>query len=127
MYKSHTGPNLVQVVPKSTSQIVPNLFEMTTLRSWIPAKKLNFDFQNVDFVNLDVQGAELKVLKGFGDLLKIGSNIKTIYTEVNFEEIYIGAPHINEIDDYLSQFNFKREITLKTQHNWGDAIYIRKI
>lgn len=85
-----------------------------------------FNLKDFEFINLDVQGAELKVLKGFGHLLKDFQNIKCIYTEVNFEDLYKNVPLINEIDDYLSNFNFNRIHTVNTQYNWGDALYLRK-
>jgi len=88
--------------------------------------KEKINIEEYDFINLDVQGAELKVLKGFGNLFEINQNIKAIYTEVNFEEIYIGLPLVKEIDDYLNQFGFVRTITSHTPYNWGDALYLRK-
>ena len=81
------------------------------------------DFQ---FINLDVQGAELKVLKGFGELFDKFNNIKAIYSEVNFEEVYVGAPLMQEIDAYLKNFGFERVITAETPYKWGDALYLRK-
>ncbi|NBP56353.1 FkbM family methyltransferase [bacterium] len=85
----------------------------------------NIDIMSVDFINLDIQGAELKALKGFGDILKT-SNIKAIYSEVNFEQLYVGAALIQEIDQYLSLYDFTRVITVNTPYNWGDALYLRK-
>lgn len=82
--------------------------------------------EEVDFVNLDIQGAELKALKGFGSLLTRFENIKAIYSEVNFEEVYVGAPHVSEIDEYLRQFGFGRLLTKETPYGWGDALYLRK-
>ena len=31
---------------------------------------------------------------------------------------------MNEIDTYLSKYNFKRVLTNITEHGWGDALYI---
>ena len=81
--------------------------------------------EDFDFVNLDVQGAELKVLKGFGELLNKHKNIKAIYSEVNFEEVYTGAPNVAEIDEHLIPFGFKRVTTSTTPYGWGDALYLR--
>lgn len=80
------------------------------------------NIKDYDFVNIDIQGAELLALKGFGSLLK---NIKYIYTEVNTNYLYKDCCLINEIDDYLSKFNFRREETLLTQGEWGDALYLK--
>lgn len=81
-----------------------------------------FDF---DFINIDVQGAELMVLKGFGNLFTRFDNLKAIYCEVNEEELYEGAALVGEIDAYLSQFGFVRKITKMTEYKWGDALYLR--
>jgi FkbM family methyltransferase len=82
-----------------------------------------FDF---DFINIDVQGAELMVLKGFGELFNKFPNIRAIYTEVNEEEVYKGCAQVSEIDTYLSKFGFHRLVTKMTEFRWGDAIYVRK-
>jgi len=75
-----------------------------------------------NFINLDIQGAELLALKGMGDLL---FNIDYIYLEVNKEQLYIDIPLLPEIDDYLSRYNFIRVKTNITKYKWGDAFYIK--
>lgn len=82
----------------------------------------NIDLNNYDFLNIDIQGAELMALKGFGELLK---NIKFIYIEVNTNSLYKECPLINEIDEYLSKYYFKRVETSMTEFEWGDALYIK--
>jgi FkbM family methyltransferase len=76
-----------------------------------------------DTLNIDVQGAELKVLKGAGDLLH---QIKWIYCEVNIEEVYKGCALMDEIDDYLKEYGFERVETKLTPKGWGDAFYMKK-
>jgi FkbM family methyltransferase len=83
----------------------------------------NLDLNKYDFLNIDIQGAELLALKGFGNLLE---NINFIYLEVNTNSLYKNCALINEIDDYLSQFNFIRVETKITEYEWGDALYIKK-
>jgi FkbM family methyltransferase len=70
---------------------------------------------------IDVQGAEYKVLRGAENLLK--NNIKYVYTEVNFEELYDGCKLIGEVDEHLNGFGFKRTHLHDTNHGWGDAFY----
>jgi FkbM family methyltransferase len=80
---------------------------------------------NIDynFINLDIQGAELKALKGMESYLE---KIDYIYTEVNEDYVYEGCNLITEIDDYLSKFNFKRvEVSWWEDCKWGDAFYIK--
>ena len=75
----------------------------------------------VDFINLDIQGAELRALKGFSGQL---GKVKWIYTEVNSEFIYEGCCLIEELDAYLLTFGFKRIGTRWwSNHGWGDAVY----
>lgn len=77
-----------------------------------------------DFLNIDVQGAELKVLKGLGEYLH---QFRWAYLEVNKEELYKGCALVGEIDDYLLKFGFKRvETKWCGNTGWGDALYIKK-
>jgi FkbM family methyltransferase len=73
-----------------------------------------------DFVNLDIQGAELLALKGM-DL----THIRYVYIEVNERELYKGCPLLPEIDAYLKHFDLHRVETKMTNWGWGDAFYIR--
>ena len=54
------------------------------------------------------------------------SYIDYIYTEVNEEELYEGCALIDEIDEFLTLFNFERVKTHMTKEKWGDAFYIKK-
>ena len=83
----------------------------------------DYDIQNYNFMNLDIQGAELLALKGSDEILK---NIKAIYTEINYDEIYKDCALIEELDDYLKIFNFKRVFTTTPESEyWGDALYLK--
>lgn len=82
----------------------------------------NYDI-SYNFVNLDIQGVELKALKGMGDYLK---NIKYVYTEVNSDYVYKNCAIIDEIDKYLKSFGFQRvETKFFYEYRWGDAFYIK--
>jgi hypothetical protein len=71
--------------------------------------------------NFDIQGAELMALKGATQSIKYA---KAIYLEVNEKELYKNCALINDIDVFLSKYNFKRVLTEMTTHGWGDALYI---
>jgi len=77
-----------------------------------------------NFLNLDIQGVELKALKGMEDYLQ---NVDYVYTEVNSDNVYEGCANVIEIDEYLQQFNLYRVETNWTEFKWGDAFYIKKI
>ncbi len=76
-----------------------------------------------NFVNLDIQGAELLALRGGRWYLE---NVDYIYSEVNRKELYVGCAIISDLDNYLREFGFKRVQVEWTQHGWGDALWIRQ-
>lgn len=82
----------------------------------------NYDI-DYNFINLDIQGVELKALKSMEEYLH---KIDYIYTEVNSEEVYKGCNLVVEMDAYLKQFGFERVETCWTIWKWGDAFYIKK-
>lgn len=101
---------------------VSKVVEVLTKRMDTLIKENCIDINDYDFVNIDIQGAELLALKGFGNLL---NNIKYIYTEVNTDYLYDNCALISEIDDYLKIFGFTRVETYMTDFQWGDALYIK--
>lgn len=83
------------------------------------------DFFSPNFVNLDIQGVELRALKGMGNLL---DSVQYIYTEVNCDSVYKNCDRIEDIDAYLEGFGFKRfETKWCGEYKWGDAFYIKNI
>ena len=87
-------------------------------------KFCDLGIDNVDYLNIDVQGYELEVLKGVRNL----DEIKYIKTEVNRKELYKNCVLVDDLDRYLAQYNFVRVKTVWWQLTvpWGDAIYINK-
>lgn len=82
-----------------------------------------WNIKGFNFLNIDVQGVELNVMKSLGDL--IGA-FDYIYTEVNTEFVYEGCSLLSDIDDYLRHYGFERVETIITRANWGDALYVKK-
>lgn len=76
-----------------------------------------------NFLNIDVQGVELNVIKSLGERV---NQFDYIYTEVNEEHLYKDCCLVGEIDSYLSDFGFTRELTKMTKAHWGDALYVKK-
>lgn len=81
----------------------------------------------MDFLNIDVQGYELPVLRGMGELLH---QFKWAYVEVNKVEVYQGCALIEDIDFYLSSFGFRRVELFNNggffdRLGWSDAFYIK--
>lgn len=86
---------------------------------------LNIDLANYNFLNMDIQGAELHALRGMNDLL---NKINYAYLEVNIKELYKGCALLPEIDAYLQKFKFKRmESKIYDELGWGDAFYCKEV
>jgi FkbM family methyltransferase len=100
-------------------------FEVETqLLSTILAKE-EYKHINFNFINLDIQGAELKALQGMEQYLE---NIDYIYTEVNEDYVYEECALITDLDDYLAKWNFIRKETQWCGNTkWGDAFYIKEL
>jgi FkbM family methyltransferase len=74
-------------------------------------------------IALDIQGAELRALKGFSNRIQ---GVKWIYTEVNRKELYDGCCLVEDLDMYLMTFGFRRKATRWTVNGWGDELYIHE-
>ena len=92
--------------------------QVTTIRldELIPASEM------FDFVNLDIQGAELDALKGLSSRL---GEVRWIYCEVNRRTLYKDIPLIGDLDFFLGEFGFRRVVVAWTPAHWGDALYVR--
>jgi FkbM family methyltransferase len=92
----------------------------------------------VDFLKLDVQGAELMALRGVEHTL---ANTAVVHCEVMFSPMYVGEPLFCDIQAFLASRNFEfidfaaschyhyltssgREA--KDRLIWADAVYFRK-
>lgn len=82
------------------------------------------DIFDYDFLNMDIQGAEIFALKGLGKLLQ---HIKYIYSEVNYKELYKGCALFPGFKKYLEERGFMLLAEEKAgDTGWGDAFFIRK-
>ena len=90
-----------------------------TLDSLVKARDNRYDM-----LVMDVQGAELLVLRGAEKVLE---DIKCVITEVNTKELYAGCAQIEDLDAFLGERGFVRVCTDMTRHGWGDALYLRKM
>jgi len=78
---------------------------------------------NVNFINLDIQGVELRALKSMESYL---NNIDYIYSEVNTEEVYKNCDQMADLTTYLAKHNFRlADARIYKQFGWGDAFYIK--
>jgi FkbM family methyltransferase len=92
----------------------------------VPCTTLNHvNMGGINVINLDIQGAELKALKG-ADMYLNDGKIDMIYTEINLAELYQGCCLKHEIDEYLAQFGFVCKEQFLAHPTWGDAVYIKE-
>ena len=73
-----------------------------------------------NFMNIDVQGYELEVLKGAEKTLE---DIDYVMTEINRDEVYEGCALVDEIDEFLGSYGFQRVETSWEGDTWGDGFY----
>ncbi len=123
-----------------------NLHELVTLKAEHQVETMRLDdlpeVGDIDFVKIDVQGAELAVFKGGKRVLQ---NAVLVQTEVEFVELYQNQPLFADIDrqlrSYGYQFHTFHELEgrcfkplMKSNKNinqplrqvlWADAIYVR--
>jgi FkbM family methyltransferase len=102
---------------------VDRQIEVVTRRVDSILPEYNFYYNQFDFANLDIQGAELKALRGMTECLK---HLRWVYTEVNTQELYEGCALLHEIDDFLKEHGFHQQRIALTHAGWGDAFYVRK-
>lgn len=89
----------------------------------VPITKLDLlDVPKCNFLNIDVQGYELEVLKGAKEYLL---GVDYVMIEVNQDEVYENCVQVDELDKFLEQYGLKRVVTSWVGGNWGDAFYIK--
>lgn len=74
-----------------------------------------------NFLNMDIQGAELLALRGATSYLK---QVDYLISEVNCQEVYRGCARIEQLDALLKGFR-RVETHWVDNQGWGDALWIR--
>ncbi|MFZ7107612.1 MAG: FkbM family methyltransferase [Candidatus Pollutiaquabacter aromativorans] len=96
-----------------------NSIEVTTRRLDACCAELGLD--RVDFMHVDVQGAEMMVLAPAADLLK---RTVSVWMEVEAVELYKGQPLRNEVEAFMFRLGFKKVISTVGRVS-GDQLYVR--
>jgi FkbM family methyltransferase len=124
MYVSNRGGMCSSILkPKIVLTQYPEItFETKEVVKMIRLDDAEIKFNDFNFLNIDVQGYELEVLKGSENML---NNINYIYTEINREEVYENTPHVEKLDEFLDYYGFSRVETDWSGETWGDAFYIK--
>jgi FkbM family methyltransferase len=95
--------------------------KLRTVRFDTFVSKLEIDIKPYNFLVVDVQGAELNVVKGFGSHL---NQIDAIVVEVATAYFYEGQCLFNEINEFFTNNNFILRDSRVS--GFGEALYIRK-
>lgn len=83
-----------------------------------------FISDDIDVIQLDVQGAELKVLYGAENVLK---RTKAIFTEISFKpDLYKNSVTFDEIVDFLKQNDFEICLLGTDTNLTGNALFINQ-
>jgi FkbM family methyltransferase len=88
-------PELWRHEPQRSEQIA-----LTTVEEWAAGANVG----GLDALKVDVQGAELDVLKGAGGLL---AGARIVETEVEFQELYSGQPLFCDVVAHLHEAGFE--------------------
>jgi FkbM family methyltransferase len=122
-----------------------NLHELTTLKAEHPVETMRLDdlpqVGDIDFVKIDVQGAECAVFQGGERVLR---NAMLVQTEVEFVELYENQPLFADVDRLLRSYGYQfhtfngfggrcfkplisnNDINKpRRQVLWSDAIYVK--
>lgn len=114
---------------KDHQQIYPTILEDHVAQ--VPAitvdgllAKLGLHPSAFNFINIDIQGAELIALRGATNTLK---HIEAINSEINFRELYEECALSHELDTFLYGFDFLQvDSVCPYDPSWGDAFYVKK-
>jgi len=138
-YKDIPDHQFTQLIPKEWNKSSSLLKPSSLMKKEIPWIEFNHeinietrrldDYMNekniakVDFIHMDVQGAELLVLQGMGKFLQ---NVKLIWLEVENVQLYENQPLKKQINEYLCNLNFKMLKDTSISQSSGDCLYINK-
>ena len=126
-----------------------NNFEMAYLKNISEIETISLDYfleeqkiKAVDFIKIDIQGAELDVFRGAKNCLE---NVLSIVSEVEFVPIYKNQPLFGDICSFLKDKDiifhkflglagrtmvpviFNNNKNFATQHFWSDAIFTKNV
>lgn len=119
--------------PHDEKYIAPDIFHTVekivvntnTIDVFCEEKKI----EKINILKIDVQGAELEVLKGAAAMLT-NKNIDLIYLEVEFVELYLNQPLFHDISAFLKTFDYNLyyiyniSVGKDGQMIYGDAIFL---
>jgi 2-O-methyltransferase len=89
-----------------------------TLDQWA----VEYGIPQVDFLWLDLQGAEIRALQGAEKVLQ---NVKGIFTEVSLIETYENVPLYEEVKTFLQSKGFRIEKEYLPYKDMGNVLFLK--
>ena len=80
---------------------------------------------DIDAALLDVQGAELRVLKGGDRFLRLPS-LKGLIMEISHHELYKGCVLFQELVEHVLQRGFYLKRVVFNDWGWADAVFLKR-
>lgn len=81
------------------------------------------NISHIDVLWMDIQGGELSALKGLGERIK---DVKLIYSEIEFMEIYENQPLFEDIKHYLDERGFVFLGFVGKNKFFANGLFVRK-
>jgi FkbM family methyltransferase len=76
----------------------------------------------LDVLFMDVQGAELEVLKGASRMLQ---RAKAVWSEVSYDQ-YVDGASLEDVQGFLRGFGFRLHDVRLGRLGWGNALFLRR-
>jgi FkbM family methyltransferase len=103
--QSHTIEEIIQVQTKTLKNVI---------------ERFSLPMSEINFLTMDVEGSELKVLKSLKGWV---SHFDYILAEYHTFENYIGCPMVDDLILFLKQFGFKEVVRVDSGEKWGDILF----
>ena len=85
---------------------------------------INKIFGPFDCLNIDIEGATKRALMGAD--FALNNSIFSIITEFNIVPDHENGTTLDELDDFLGKYSFKRVITKYVTENLGDSLFVKE-
>ena len=118
------GKRLEEITPEGASVKRDEKVELVTIDNWA---KRNGDLA-IELMKFDIQGGELKALRGAIHTLQ--SSTLIVYAEISFNPLYEGGALYSEIDLFLREYGFGLYDMYKPKYGpnglvmWANAIFV---
>ena len=118
------GKRLQEIIPEGASVKSDEKVKLVTIDNWA---RRNGDLA-VELMKFDIQGGELKALRGAVHTLQ--NSTLVVYAEISFNPLYEGGALYSEIDLFLRQNGFGLYDMYKPIHGpngllmWANAIFV---